>query len=94
MVPGLKSLESRPIVYDDSDEFPDEALKGLASSPGVAFVNAAERSDRFARRYTEHWLLEPGRDENHTRVTTLLDLPSDTMIHAIGVRMFPFCQVD
>ena len=90
-VSGLKSLDARAVVYDDSDEFPDAALKPMACSPGVAFVDS-QWGDRFARRFTDHWVLEPGREENHTRVTTLLDLPSDTTIHYIGVHVHPYAE--
>ncbi len=90
-VPGLKSLDSQATVYDDSDQFPDEALKRSACSPGGAFLDTG-RSDRFARRYTDHWVLEPGREENHTRVTTLLNLSADTTIHSIVVQLNPYAQ--
>jgi hypothetical protein len=92
VVPGLKSLESRAIVYDDSDEFPDEALKSSASSPGAAFVNTAVRGDRFVRRFTDHWQLDPGRDENRTRVTTLLDLPADRAIYFAAAHLHPYAE--
>jgi hypothetical protein len=91
VVSGLKSLDSQAVVFDEPDQFPDEALKRSACSPGVAFLNT-ERSDRFARRYTDHWVLEPGREANHTRVTTLLNLSADTTIHAIGVQVNPLAE--
>jgi hypothetical protein len=90
-ISGFKSLESRPVVYDDSDQFPDATLQPAAGSPGVAFVDS-QWGDRFAHQFTDHWVLEPGREENHTRVTTLLDLIADKTIHYIGAHLHPYAE--
>ena len=56
--------------------------------------NAAshEYTDSFGRRFTGHWVVEPGREVNRTLVTEILDLPFDTTVHYIAVHLHPFAE--
>ena len=88
-LPALASLESRAAVYDAADELLGPDLIAMASAPAAAFLIGSERTDSFARRYADYWVLATGRQENHTRVTTLLDLESDTNVAAFGIQASP-----
>ena len=48
--------------------------------------------DRFGRRLSSFWVVEPGRHEFHTRVTEFLDLPYDTTVHYAAAHLHPFAQ--
>lgn len=48
--------------------------------------------DGKGRKFTGHWVVEPGREVNHTRVTELMDLPFDTTIHYVAVHLHPFAE--
>jgi hypothetical protein len=50
------------------------------------------QGDRSGRHFTGHWLVTPGREENHTQVTTMMDLAADTTIHFIGAHLHPFAE--
>ena len=36
--------------------------------------------------------MPPGREENHTRVTSMMNLPRDTQVHYIAVHLHPFAE--
>ncbi len=46
--------------------------------------------DNEGREFTGHWVVKPGREVNHTRVTQLMDLPFDTTLHYVAVHLHPF----
>jgi hypothetical protein len=48
--------------------------------------------DGQGRVFTGHWVVEPGREVNHTRVTELMDLPFDTTLHYVAVHLHPFAE--
>ncbi|MEM9291836.1 MAG: hypothetical protein AAGD01_09155 [Acidobacteriota bacterium] len=56
--------------------------------------NAAthEYQDRLGRRFTGHWVVQPGREVNRTLVTDILTLPFDTRVHYIAVHLHPFAE--
>jgi hypothetical protein len=49
-------------------------------------------SDPLGREFTGFWVVPPGREVNHTRVTPKLRLPHDTTVHAIAVHLHPFAE--
>ena len=51
-----------------------------------------EYKDRFGRRFTGHWVVQPGREVNRTSVSKLLSLPYDAKVHYIAVHLHPFAQ--
>ncbi len=51
-----------------------------------------EYSDAYGRRFTGHWVVQPGREVNRTPVTRLLGLPYDAKVHYIAVHLHPFAK--
>jgi hypothetical protein len=48
--------------------------------------------DGYDRVFTAFWLVQPGREVNHTRVTDFLALPYDTTAHYITAHLHPFAE--
>ncbi len=44
------------------------------------------------RRFTAHWVLEPGKSTNQSLATNLLSIREDTTVHAIDVHLHPFAE--
>ena len=86
---GLKALEAEPAYFGESN--PDPMHQGPGCMPGQ---NAAEHeyADAQGRRFTGHWIVKPGREENHTLVTHLMNVPFDTTIHYIAIHLHPFAE--
>jgi hypothetical protein len=75
--PGLK--------HADPEKHGPGCLPGQAASPG-------QYRDTLGRIFTGHWVVEPGTEENHTRVTPMLNLQQDTTAHYIAVHLHPFAE--
>ena len=91
---AMKSLENRSLVYDYAPEGAPTA-SGLLTSmcmPGRKANDRDASPDSLGRKFTGHWIVKPGREENRTRVTTLMHLPWDTTIHHIAVHLHPFAE--
>jgi len=68
-----------------------EEMDHTACLPGKnAGANAFD--DGKGRVFTGHWVVEPGKEVNHTRVTELMDLPFDTTLHYVAVHLHPFAE--
>lgn len=91
---SMKSLEDRSLVYDYAPEGAPTASGLLTSmcSPGKTANAHDNYPDRLGRKFTGHWIVKPGREENRTRVTTLMRLQWDTRVHHIAVHMHPFAE--
>ena len=48
--------------------------------------------DAFGRKFSGHWTVKPGREENRTLVTNWMSLPFDTTVHYIAVHLHPFAE--
>ncbi len=72
----------------------DESKHGPGCLPGddASGRESHLEFDEQGRQFTGFWVVEPGRDVNHTRVTTKLDLPYDSTVHAIAVHLHPFAE--
>lgn len=91
-VQGFKSLEASGIHYGlDLDEV-DSELHGPGCGVGMAAVPDAEETDPLGRKFTSHWVVEPGREVNRSLVTEFLNLPFDTTAHYIAVHLHPFAE--
>lgn len=66
----------------------DSAVHGPGCLPGKA-ASPHTFKDRNDQTFTGHWQVPPGREENHTLVTEVLNLPFDTTIHYIAAHMHP-----
>jgi hypothetical protein len=47
-------------------------------------------SDKQDRQFTGHWVVPPGREETHTRVTDMLGLQFNATIHYVALHLHPF----
>jgi len=69
----------------DADEHGPGCLVGKGASEDQ-FI------DEQGRKFTGHWVIKNGREENRTLVTKILNLPFDTTIHYIAVHLHPFAE--
>lgn len=92
---GLKLLDGKDGHYglatasDGHD--PAEGMEHTACLPGANAGNNAF-DDGKGRSFTGHWVVPPGREVNHTRVTDLMALPFDTTVHYVAVHLHPFAE--
>ena len=91
-VQGFKSLEDHGIYYGVEASRVDEEEHGPGCGVGMAAVEDAEAVDFLGQRYTSHWVVEPGYEENRSLVTRFLHLPWDTTAHYIAVHLHPFAK--
>jgi hypothetical protein len=91
-VQGFKSLEDHGIYYGLESSHVDEAVHGPGCGVGMAAVEDAEAVDFLGQRYTSHWVVEPGFEENRSLVTRFLHLPWDTTAHYVAVHLHPFAK--
>ncbi len=70
----------------------DPELHGPGCSVGTDAGDGMIHSDGTGRRFTSFWVLPPGVEENHTRVTTQFRLPYDTRVHYIAAHLHPFAK--
>jgi len=69
----------------------DMSGHGASCLPG-ANASTNEFGDGKGRAFTGHWVVKPGREQNHTRVTDIMDLPFDTTLHYVAVHLHPFAE--
>jgi len=86
---GVKLLKGKDGYFALKD--PDENIHGSSCLPGET-ATGHSYSDRFGRVFTGHWVVEPGREENHTNVTKFINIPYNTTIHYIAVHLHPFAE--
>ena len=72
-------------------EHPDPQQHGPGCLPGKA-ASRSEYSDPQGQIFTGHWVVEPGTEENHTRITPMLNIAYDTTVHYIAVHLHPFAE--
>src|SRR4029077_43289 len=72
----------------------DTKLHGEGCQVGLdaGTQHSALFEDGQGRTFSGHWIVKPGREENHTLVTKLLDLPYDTTLHYVAVHLHPFAE--
>ncbi len=87
---GLKLLQGPDGHHGVSHGKHDES-HGPGCLPGANASNN-EFEDGQGRTFTGHWVVKPGREVNHTRVTEILNLPYDTTVHYIAVHLHPFAN--
>ncbi|MCH9650106.1 MAG: hypothetical protein K0U98_17855 [Deltaproteobacteria bacterium] len=86
---GLASQEENSVVFG---RVPAD---GEEHGPGCLVRNSAsdtDYQDSLGQRFSGHWVVKPGREENHTLVTEILNLPFDTTVHYIAVHLHPFAE--
>lgn len=87
---GMKSLEDAPAQYGFASF--EEDNHGPGCSVGKTAIDGSMYVDEHGRKFTGHWVVKPGREENRTLVTRYLQLQFDTTIHAIAVHLHPFAE--
>lgn len=87
---GLKSISGKEAHFGMDDEAP---LHGPGCSVGVAAVDYDESyKDGRGQEFTGHWVVEPGREVNHTNITAYLALQEDIKVHYVAVHLHPFAE--
>ncbi len=86
---GLALTEGKDGYYGVAN--PDAEAHG----PGCLVGESASDhgyDDGLGRTFSGHWLVPPGRQENRTLVTRLMQVPFETTIHYIAVHLHPFAE--
>lgn len=93
-VQGLKALQPDAQHYGLSSEVAKHEEHGPGCDVGQSphDTNLHEVEDPLGQRFSSHWIVAPGREENRTNVTRWLDLAEDTRIHFIGVHLHPYAE--
>jgi hypothetical protein len=89
-VQGFKSLEGEGLIY--GVENPDIEEHGGGCAIGMSALKDDIDYDRLGRKFTAHWVVEPGYEEMRTNATEFLGLDFDTKAHYIAVHLHPFAQ--
>ena len=98
MKPLMQVVANGLVLIDGKDPYynvaqPDPNTHGTGCLVGLSAVSADHLvADQQGRRFSGHWVVGPGRQENHTNVTRYMDLPFDTTIHYIAVHLHPFAE--
>lgn len=86
---AVKLVEGEEGYYGLKD--PDEEIHGSSCLEGES-ASRHLYNDRFGRKFTGHWVVEPGIEENKSNVTKFIRVPYDTTIHYIAVHLHPFAE--
>ncbi len=88
---GLVALDDDARHYSVDNPSPDQHGEGcLVGKPAVEGKHFYP--DAAGRRFAGHWVVKPGREENRTLVTELMQIPFDTTLHYIAVHLHPFAE--
>ncbi|MGE4605459.1 MAG: hypothetical protein AAEJ52_01810 [Myxococcota bacterium] len=89
---GMKLLEGPDGHYGDSFDAVSLEDHGPGCSVGEDAEGSGHRtiSDSEGRIFTGFWVVKPGRETNHTRITPQLNVPYDTTLHYVSVHLHPF----
>lgn len=93
-VVGLKLIDGPDGYVQIPPDRVDPSVHGEGCGIGEPAVDGKSHQleDGFGRRFTSFWLVKPGREVNHTRVTPMLALPYDTTAHYITAHLHPFAE--
>ena len=86
---GLVSLGDERAHYDVAQPDPKEHGEGCMVGERAA---GKVRTDKNGNEFSGHWVVKPGREENHTLVTSWMNLPFDTTVHYIAAHVHPFAE--
>jgi hypothetical protein len=94
---GLKLLEGNDGHYGRDKPVANPVEPAAEVDPHTECLPGKNASlhafeDGKGRSFTGHWVVEPGREVNHTRVTELMALPFDTTLHYVAVHLHPFAE--
>lgn len=86
---GLAVLEGEAGYFGEASPDSEDHGPGCLAAPNA---DSHVYNDPLGRKFTGHWVVKPGREENRTLVTHLMGLPYDTAIHYIAVHLHPFAE--
>lgn len=86
---GLVSLGDDKAHYNVADA--DEAKHGEGCMVGELAAGNV-RTDKNGAEFSGHWVVKPGVEENHTLVTSWMNVPFDTTVHYIAAHVHPFAE--
>jgi len=89
-IQGLKLVEGEQGYPGLEHADPD--VHGESCSVGEVLDVSNQFENPDGNTYTNHWVVEPGREENHTLVTPRLGLKRDVSVHYIAVHMHPYAE--
>jgi hypothetical protein len=87
---GLVAVDGKGSGYYGI-EHPQQEEHGSGCLVGEAAMGRIQE-DEFGRKFSGHWVVPPGRQENRTLVTEWLNLRFDTTVHYIAVHLHPFAE--
>jgi hypothetical protein len=70
----------------------DPDVHGESCSVGEVLDVSNQFENPDGNTYTNHWIVEPGREENHTLVSPRLGLKRDVSVHYINVHVHPYAE--
>jgi hypothetical protein len=91
-VQGFKAIGDNAKHYGVKEGDESEEEHGSGCSVGLPAVKGDVDEDRFHQKFTGHWVVKPGREENRTLVTNFLQLQFDTKIFYIAIHLHPFAE--
>lgn len=86
---GLVSLGDSKAHYNVPDPDPSEHGEGCMVGERAA---GNVRTDKLGNEFSGHWVVKPGREENHTLVTQWMKIPFDTTVHYVAAHVHPFAE--
>jgi hypothetical protein len=86
---GMVSLAANPGYY--AIDQPDAGAHGEGCLPGER-AHGRVLEDRYGGKFSGHWVVKPGHEENHTNVTRSMNLSFDTTVHYVATHLHPFAQ--
>ncbi|MEM7310993.1 MAG: FKBP-type peptidyl-prolyl cis-trans isomerase [Planctomycetota bacterium] len=87
---ALVSLGEEPVAWDVST--PDGVQERACCLPGEAASLDSMMTDSQGRRFSGHFVVEPGRHEYRTLITKQMKLEYDTTLHYVAVHVHPFAE--
>lgn len=76
------------------EQAPEHHMEGSSCAPGIVAPNAPQGTEYYIdpqnRVFTQHWVVPPGREDRHTLVTKVLNVPFDTTLHYINAHLHPY----
>lgn len=86
---GLVSLGGEKAHYNVEAADPEQHGEGCMVGERAA---GNVRTDKHGNEFSGHWVVQPGREENHTLVTSWMNLPFDTTVHYVAAHVHPFAE--
>ena len=84
------------VLLEGHDGFPGMGEGGEEGATSCAVAEPARDrviNDGMGRKFSAHWVVDPGRHEFHTPVSSMMRIPAEqTRVHYIAVHLHPFAE--